>query len=123
MRYLAKIEYQNREEWLLKSIAEAPGRREAIVELSQHYYASSEWEKCYGYALQATSIREKPLDYMCEDFAWSELPWDLAAYSAYMMGRPEEAIEYNNKAINLNPEDKRLRVNSIYYQKAMKEKD
>lgn len=120
MRYLAKMEPNNREEWLLKSIAEAPGRREALVELSQHYYAASEWTKCYGYALEATSIRERPLEYLCEDFAWAELPWDLAAYSAFMMGKAEEAMEYNNKAISLNPEDKRLRVNSLHYQQALK---
>lgn len=121
MRYLAKIEYQNREDWLLKSIAEAPGRREALVELARHYYESSEWEKCYRYALEACSIKEKPLEYLCEDFAWSELPWDLAAYSAFMLGKPEEAMEYNTKAISLNQNDKRLRINSLHYQQALKQ--
>jgi tetratricopeptide (TPR) repeat protein len=123
MRYLAKIEYQNRAEWLLKSIAEAPGRREAIVDLAKHYYDSSDWEGCYKYALEATLIKERPLEYLCEDFAWGELPWDLAAYSSYMLGRPEEALKYNEIAISLNQTDKRLRVNSLHYQQAIKDKN
>lgn len=121
MRYLAKIEYQNREDWLLQAVAQAPGRREALVELAKHYYESSEWDNCYKYALEACSIREKPLEYLCEDFAWGELPWDLAAFAAYKLGKAEEAMEYNAKAISINPVDKRLRINSLHYQQALNE--
>jgi glycosyltransferase involved in cell wall biosynthesis len=123
MRYLAKIEHQNKEDWLLKAVAEAPGRREALVELSRHYYETSDWEKCYNYAIQAISIKEKPLDYLCEDFAWAELPWDLAAYSAFRLNKPEEAVKYNNEAMSLNSKDERLKNNSFYYQEAVKNKN
>jgi tetratricopeptide (TPR) repeat protein len=119
MRYLAKIEYQNREDWLLQAVAQAPGRRESLVELAKHYYEASIWEGCYKYALEAVAIREKPLDYLCEEFAWGELAWDLAAFAAYKLGKADEALEYNAKAISMNPVDKRLSINSLHYQQAL----
>jgi glycosyltransferase involved in cell wall biosynthesis len=115
MRYLAKVEPENTRDWLEKAIAEAPGRREALVELSQYFYNREDWQNCYWRALEAIAIEEKPLDYLCEEFAWNELPYDLAAISAYKLGFKEESITYGQKAVELNPNDKRLATNLTYY--------
>lgn len=116
MRYLAKIEPENRESWLLAAIKQAPGRREALVELSQFYYETSNWPECAKYSKKALEIVEKPLDYLCEDFAWSYLPWDLAAISSYWTGDKANAVIYGEKALELNPAEKeRLEANIKYY--------
>jgi glycosyltransferase involved in cell wall biosynthesis len=115
MRYLAKIEIENTQEWLEKAIAEAPGRREALVELAQYYYHREDYQNCYWRAIEAIAIQDKPLDYLCEEFAWNELPYDLAAISAYKLGFKEEAIEYGSKAFELNPADDRLASNLGFY--------
>lgn len=119
MRYLAKIETEHREEWLRQAILQAPGRREQLVELSQFYYDAGDWENCLKYAVEACEIREKPLEYLCEDFAWGALPWDLAAFAYFKLDNPEAALEYNAKAISFAPDDKRLVVNGLYYQQAL----
>lgn len=113
MRYLAKI--QDKESWLLRAVAECPDRREALVELSQHYYETQQFELCYAYATRALSIKNKPLEYLCEDFAWGYIPYDLAAISAYNIGLKDKSIEYGKKALELNPNDLRLAANMEWY--------
>jgi glycosyltransferase involved in cell wall biosynthesis len=115
MRYLAKCEPENAREWLEKAIEQAPGRREAIVELAQYFYNREDYQNCYWRALDAIAIAEKPLDYLCEEFAWNERPYDLAAISAYKLGFKEEAIKYGEQAVKLNPTDERLALNLVYY--------
>jgi tetratricopeptide (TPR) repeat protein len=118
MRYLAKIEPDRAEEWLTKACAEAPGYREAFVELAKHYYERSEWEQCLRAASKALAIVEKPLTYLNESFAWGDLPWDLAAVANYQLGHPDQSMKFGLQAVNLNPLDERLRNNLGFYQEA-----
>lgn len=115
MRYLAKCEPENTREWLEKAIKEAPGRREAIVELAQYFYNREDFQNCYWAALDAIKIADKPLDYLCEEFAWNELPYDLASISAWKLGFLGEAIEYGEKALELAPTNERLARNLEFY--------
>jgi len=115
MRYLAKCLPDQARSWLEEAISEAPGRREALVELAQYFYNREDWQNCYWRALDAINIAEKPLDYLCEEFAWNELPYDLAAISAHKLGFKEEALKYGEKAAELNPADTRLINNLKFY--------
>jgi glycosyltransferase involved in cell wall biosynthesis len=115
MRYLAKIE--DKETWLLRAVAECSNRREALVELSQYYYETQQFELCYAYSTQALKITEKPLEYLCEDFAWGYMPYDLAAISSYNIGLMGKSKEYGLKALELNPTDQRLISNLEWYNK------
>lgn len=115
MRYLAKVDPSNAVQWLTMAIKQAPGRREALVELALHHYNNKSWEGCYEHSKAALSIVEKPLDYLCEEFAWGELPWDLAALSAHNLGKKEEAVKLGKKALELAPGNERLLANLGYY--------
>lgn len=115
MRYLAKCEPSQAEYWITRAIDESPGRREPWVELAQLYYGLGTWEPCLAAAERALAITNKPLDYLCEEFAWNELPYDLAAISAWNIGDIEKAISYGEKAVELNPTDERLATNLMFY--------
>ena len=116
MRYLAKLHTgQEREEWLKKAHKEDPGRREALVELAQYYYENRAWTACYQAADLALAISEKPLDYLCEEFAWGAAPWDYAAIAHHNLGNFEKALTYGSKAVELNPNDPRLVSNLAFY--------
>lgn len=118
MRYLAKMHTgQDREEWLKKAHEEDSNRREPLVELAQYYYEIKAWTACYQAANLALDIKEKPLDYLCEEFAWGYAPWDYAAISYYNLGNFEKALQYGSKAVELNPEDTRLISNLAFYSK------
>jgi glycosyltransferase involved in cell wall biosynthesis len=114
-RYLAKCEPENAFDYLHKAIALSPGRREAIVEMAQMMYENKNWTDCYEFAIDALKIAEKPLDYLCEEFAWGSLPHDLASISAYNLGNVDDAILHIKNAIQIDPTNDRLIVNLAYY--------
>ena len=114
-RYLAKCNPEKEKEYLLKAIEEDPNRREPRVELANHAYLAKDWDLCYEQSLKALAIKEKPLDYLCEDFAWKDLPHDLASIAAWNLGKKEEAIEQVISAIAHNPNNTRLNKNLEFY--------
>lgn len=116
-RYLAQCEPEKAEQHLLKSLEESY-RREGLVLLAQHFYTKEDWEPCLEYAEKALAITDKPLDYLCETFAWNELPYDLAAISCYNLGKMDLALAYGLKASELNPNDQRLISNVNFYKDA-----
>jgi tetratricopeptide (TPR) repeat protein len=115
MRYLAKLEPFQSESWLLRACAEAPDRREPWIELAQHYFDHNNFSGCFTAAQRAISITEKPLEYLCEDFAWGALPHDLAAISSFRLGLYELAITHGAQALSITPDDQRLQKNQSYY--------
>jgi glycosyltransferase involved in cell wall biosynthesis len=114
-RYLAQCEPSNTQEWLHKAIDEDPNRREALVDLSMYYYNNHMWEECNEYAKESLEIKNKPLDYLCEEFAWGSLPHDLVSISAYNLGYLEEAITYAKLALEIDPHNQRLLNNLKHY--------
>jgi glycosyltransferase involved in cell wall biosynthesis len=116
-RYLAKCDPVNAFEYLSEAIKISPNRREALVEMSQLFYTKESWPECYKFAVQAIGIDSKPLDYLCEEFAWGDLPYDLASISAWNLGDKDNAIKYGEIAVNINPTNQRL-INNLNYYKA-----
>jgi glycosyltransferase involved in cell wall biosynthesis len=113
MRYLAELE--DTEQWLFKAVAETPERREVWVDLAKYYYNQNSWHGCLWASQRALEITDKPLEYLCEEFAWGFAPYDYAAISAYNLGMKDKAKEYGNKALLLAPDDARLINNLVYY--------
>jgi glycosyltransferase involved in cell wall biosynthesis len=118
MRYIAKCDLENKEYWLNLAIEESPGRREPLVELATLHYENKEWQKCIDACLEALKIKEKPLDYLCEEFAWGYVPYDLLAISYYQLKLFKEALTYGELAVVLNKKDKRLLDNLEFYKLA-----
>ena len=116
-RYLSKCDPNHKEHWLMKARDEAPHRREALVELADHFYSKQNWQKCLQFAEEAIAIEEKPLDYLCEEFAWGSRPWDYAAFAAYSLGDLDKAMQYGSKAVELEPTNLRLQANIAFYSK------
>jgi glycosyltransferase involved in cell wall biosynthesis len=116
LRYLAKCEPENAKQYLLQAIQATPFRREPHVELAKYAQNVLDWGLCLKHAELAISIAEKPLDYLCEEFAWGDEPFDLAAVASYYLGNKEKALAYGQKALDLAPRKERLSVNLSYYQ-------
>ena len=116
MRYLAKMaSVDDAERWLLRAAGECPSRREAWVDLAAHYHERRDWPSCYAAARRAIRIEEKPLEYLCEAFAWGSAPHDFAALAAYHLGLFERAVEHGEMAVAVSPGDSRLRDNLDWY--------
>jgi tetratricopeptide (TPR) repeat protein len=120
LRWLAKIKPESAEQLLMLAVETDPGRREARVELAAHYYMARDWEHSREWALSALLIENRPLDYLCEDFAWGSSPDDYAAIASYNLGDFESAFRHGIKAVDLSPEDERLKRNNTYYMSALR---
>lgn len=115
-RYLYKITGEM--DWLVKATEEAPGRREALVDLAVHHHDHENWNGCLDASIAALQITEKPMEYLVEQHAWGTLPHDLAALAAYKLGYFHEAKYHGMEAIKLNPYDDRLVSNFRWYKEA-----
>lgn len=120
MRYMAKcVVGEDREKWFKEAAKECPDRREPLVELALHYYENNQWKDCLNYAKKSLRIAEKPLEYLCEEFAWGSVPLDLVAVSSYYLGDYNQALLYGNKAIKVDPNNERLKENLKLYEDAI----
>lgn len=115
-RYLAQIVPHEREVWLLRAAADAPGHREPWVDLAHHYHAAENWPQCFAAAVRALGITERPLEYLNEAEAWGHAPHDLAAVSAWHLGLWEAAQAHGAAAVAVDPADERLRANLELYE-------
>jgi len=113
MRYMYDVTKQTK--WLWDAVHECPERREGWVELAQLAYANHDWHLVMFACSRALSIKEKPLEYLNEEFAWNETPHDLMALAAYHLGFPDLAKQHGSIALNMNPGDERLMRNLQYY--------
>lgn len=115
-RYLYKI--TKNVYWLHRATDEAPNRREAWVDLAQYYHDREMWGKCLESAMTALKIKDRPLEYLNEAFAWGSLPHDLAAIAAYRMGYFHEAKYHGMEAMKLSPYEDRIKSNYGFYSEA-----
>ena len=97
--------------WYLQAIKEAPYLREAYVELAEIYYNEQEYDNSYYYLTEANKIKTKPISYINEDFCWNAYFYDLYSVVCYYTKHYEEAILNVKKAIELDPNNERLKTN------------
>lgn len=115
LRFLAKLHPHKQEDLLVRACAEDPSRRESWVSLAKVYHDKKMWQYCRNACFNALAITTKPMDYLCEDWAWGDLPYDLMALSCYFLGLKTEAAKYGELAVEANPHDERLQTNLDFY--------
>lgn len=100
-----------KEELLFKAVAEYPTGREAWVMLGQFYYLREDWQGCYFAISKALSITDKPLVYFNESWAWNEFPYDIGSLAAFYLRQDKDAILWCERALELAPDNDRIRNN------------
>ena len=113
MRFIGKSLPAEAEHWFRRAIEQAPGRREPFVDLAKLYYGRQDWQQCLEAAESALAITEKPLEYLCEAESWGAAPWDYAGIAAYNLGQYDKAAQYARNALEIQPDDERLKNNVV----------
>lgn len=103
------------EDFLFKALKEDPTRKETLVALALHFYGQNNWLPCKLFAEAAISIKDKPLDYLCDSDAWGYIAYDLAALSCFNLGHKQSAVNYGYKALEIDPKNERLKENLDWY--------
>ena len=104
-----------KEELLFKCVAEYPYGREGWVMLGQYYYLKEDWHGCYFAISKSLEITDKPLVYFNETWAWNEYPYDIGSLAAFYLGQDKDAILWCEKALELVPDDERIKNNLLQF--------
>ena len=110
-RWLAKLQPHNQLQWLRRSVATAPERREPWRDLAQHHYLQAQWPSCYAACVQALDIKSGTGTYLDTSDVWGAQLSDLAAVASWNLGLKDQSLQYAIQAAQLNPEDERLQNN------------
>lgn len=124
LRYLACVaklrkDEASRQQWLLRACAEAPGEREAWVELAQAYQDVENYSGALFASKQALAIKERPRTYLTQGYAWGEAPWSLGSVGALHIGAWQEALTMSKEALRLAPQEERLAKNMQLIREAL----
>lgn len=116
LRFMAKCvtDPKEAEEFLIRSTEEFQSR-ESILALANHYYHNKQWEECNKVAKIALQQTHKSTHFMVEAWAWTHMADDLIAVSAWNLGKWQEAYEHGKKAVEISPDDERLKTNLKFY--------
>jgi tetratricopeptide (TPR) repeat protein len=113
--YLQKKDVESARSWLYKAIAEAPYLREPYVELALLEYEQNNSIATLHMCLEALKIQSKSASYINENFAWDSTIYDLCSIGYYQLGLLSKSLEYSNKALEISPNDERLKNNNIFF--------
>jgi len=90
---------------------EAPNTREPWCELAMLMYRQQRWEECFAATKRALRITNREMVYTVDPEVWGAQPHDLASISAWHLGLKDVAIQQAKIAVELAPNDLRLRAN------------
>ena len=113
--YISRMDPDNAWTHLIKATTEAPRRREVWVEIAQHCYRKNDWNNLLWAALNGMNNCHNQNSYLDTKAAWGYRLPDLGALAAFHLGWKDKAIEWGNAAIELNPDDNRLKDNLKFY--------
>ena len=97
--------------WLDKAILEAPYLRDPYMERALLEYNLKNWSDVEKYCLQALNIKTHQKTYINEIFSWDNTVYDLLSLSSYYLGKFDNAYKYVKIALDMNPNDKRIKNN------------
>jgi glycosyltransferase involved in cell wall biosynthesis len=110
----AYVELGDKEEglkWFLKGVEEAPNDLEAWFPLAHFYYQNALWQECHDAAAKILELPEAVDRHYISD---QSMPWrmyDLLGIACWNLGKKGSAKKYSRMAMELNPDDQRLRDN------------
>lgn len=122
MRFIARSyqalgRYDEARMWLDKAIKETPYLRDPFVERALLEYQLNNFDEVINYSLEALKITTHTKSYINEPFSWDSTLYDLLAISYYHQNCKDLALKYINLALEMNPDDERLKNNKIIFEK------
>lgn len=104
-------EWSDALKWAREACSEAPDTREPWHDLALCCYRTSRWAEALGAALTCLQVTRREKIYTVDPLVWGAAPHDLAAIAAYNLGQYALALEHAKQAVEIQPDDLRLRQN------------
>lgn len=102
--------------WFRRATSEAPHTREPWCDLARACYLTERWAESLGAALTCLKIQQREWVYTVDPEVWGYQPHDWASIAAWNLQLYELSYEHAKKAVELAPENLRLRENLRFAQ-------
>lgn len=118
--YINLNRYDEAKMWLDKAINEAPYLRDPYVERALLEYRLNNWNMVKKYCLDALKLNKNTKTYINEPFSYDHTIYDLLSISYYYEGNYKLALENINKALEISPDNERLKENKKLFKRKIK---
>ena len=115
MRYLARMQPEKRMVWLERARMEAPHRRETWLDLAEEYHGQSDWTNLFYACVNGIEKTRNMGSYLDDSHAWGFRLFDLGAIGAWHLNVMDRAVEWGQKALELDPGNQRLKNNLDFF--------
>jgi len=113
MRYLARMQPDKRMYWLDRARVEAPHRRETWLDLAEELHGEADWLNLLWAFTNGIDKTHRTGSYLDDPLCWGFRLFDLGAIAAWHLNAMDRAVEWGEKALELDPANQRLKNTSI----------
>lgn len=126
MRFIARSykklkRYDEAKMWLDKAMKETPYLRDPYVERALLEYELNNLNETEKYCIEALKIKTHEKTYVNERFSWDETIYELLSIVKYNKKDYDKSLYYINKALEINPNNKRILKNKELIEKEKKD--
>ncbi len=121
MRHLARMLVEHRMAWLDKARMEAPHRREIWLDLAEEFHGKADWLNLFWACTNGIEKTHRTGSYLDDPHCWGFRLFDLAAIAAWHLNVMDRAVEWGQKALELDPANQRLKNNLDFFIKRREE--
>lgn len=115
MRHLARVQPDKKMSWLDKARIEAPHRREIWLDLAEELHGQSDWLNLFWACANGIEKTHRTNSYLDDSHCWGFRLFDLGAIGAWHVNVMDKAVDWGQKAVELDPGNQRLRTNLDYF--------
>jgi tetratricopeptide (TPR) repeat protein len=115
MRYLARMQPDKRMACLDNARVEAPHRRETWLDLAEELHSQADWLNLFWACTNGIEKTHRTGSYLDDPQCWGFRLYDLAAIAAWHLNVMDRAVEWGEKALELDPENQRLKNNLDFF--------
>lgn len=125
MRFIGRCyeelnEIEKAREWLNKAIIEAPYLRDPYAELLVLEYSNGNYKGAISLGEKALKINKNKKSYINEQFSNDDVIYDLLSICYYYEKDLNNSLYYINKALEIRPNDDRLKENKKIVEEEIK---
>lgn len=122
MRFLARMQPDKKMFWLDKARMEASHRREIWLDLAEELHSQSDWLNLFWACTNGIEKTRRAGSYLDDNHCWGFRLFDLGAIASWHLNAIDRAVEWGQKALELDPQNQRLKNNLDFFIKLQAEK-
>jgi hypothetical protein len=115
MRYLARMQPEQRMWWLDKARMEAPHRREIWLDMAEELHEQGDWLNLFWACINGIEKTHRTGSYLDDGGCWGFRLFDLGAIASWKLNVMDRAVEWGQKAFELDPSNERLKNNLDFF--------